>query len=144
MQKGLKIFLGISIPLVVLTGSFFIYKNYRSKKEDDLTIDIGTVDWKNRIVPTTYSINGEIFSKGSDIWRKDLVGKGERDNMSDGKNAFYQTDLSNGMILRGTSMGKQKFAKIIDFNSKTVKDYTGSNVSNDIASASEIVKNLFI
>lgn len=100
------------------------------------------MDWKNRVVPTNYSRNGDVFSEGAEIWRKDLVGKGERDNMSDGKNVFYQKDLPNGMILRGTSLGKQKFGKIIDFNSKTIKDYNGSNVNNDIAAANEVLKNI--
>lgn len=32
MKKGLKIFLGISIPLVLATGGVLVYRNYRRGK----------------------------------------------------------------------------------------------------------------
>ena len=76
--------------------------------------------------------------------RKDLVGKGEQ-LVSDGiKNKIYVTHLPNGYVVRGTSLDKQKFGKIVDFISKTVKDYVGTNTNNDIAAAGETLKNLFI
>lgn len=144
MKKGLKIFLGISIPLVLATGGFLVYRNYRRKKEDDLTIEIGTVDWNKRQVPYTIKSNGKFDSSSISNWRKDLVGKGEQDVVSSGKNKTYETNLPNGFIIRGTSLGKQKFVKIIDFNSKTIKDYVGSNVNNDISTLNKNITNLFI
>ena len=143
METSKKVLIGIGAFVLLAGGSFLVYRNYIRKKEDDLTIEIGKVDWVNRTVPVKYKANGITYSTGTEQWRKDLVGKPERDIQGGLKDAIYQTDLLNGIILRGESLGKQKFAKIIDFTSKTVKDYNGSNVSKDISEASKTLYNLF-
>ncbi len=144
METKFKFLIGVGITLAFATGGFFVYRNYRRKKEDDLTIDMGTVDWINRKVPYTVKLNGKFDSSSMSTWRKDLIGKGEQLVSSGLKNKIYETHLPNGFIVRGTSLDKPKFGKIVDFVSKTIKDYTGTNVDNDIASASETLKNLFI
>jgi hypothetical protein len=143
METYKKVLISIGAFVLLAGGSFLVYRNYRRKKEDDLTINIGTIDWAKREIPFTINVNGELFSKGSTVWRKDLVAKGERESASTGKDTIYETNLPNGFIIRGESLGKQKFAKIIDFTSKTVKDYNGSNVSKDISEASKTLANIF-
>lgn len=142
MKKGLKIFLGISIPLVLATGGFLVYRNYRRKKEDDLAIEIGAVDWTKRQVPYTFYANGKKVSSGISFWRADLVGKPTMG--SSNKNGLVENFLTNGTILTGTSLGETKTGKIIDFTSKTIRDYAGSDVDSDIKKTKQTLTNLFI
>lgn len=142
MKLGYKILIGVGSALAVAGISFGIYRSVQSKKEDDLTIDIGTVDWAKRQVPYVYKNNGKPDGSGTEQWRADLVGKGEVNVVANKRNEYGSIHLPNGLIIFSKSLGTSKGAKIIDFNSKTVKDFTG-NASNAIAAATQTLTNLF-
>lgn len=142
MGTGLKIALWSGGILVAAGIGYGIYRSMRSKQEDDLTIDIGTVDWTNRKVPYSLKANGKNDGSGTASWRSDLVGKGETNKMANKRNEYGEVNLPNGLIIYAKSLGTDKAAKIIDFNSKTVKDFKG-NVSNAIAGAAQTLTNLF-
>lgn len=141
MEKGTKILIGTAVTLDVLALGFVGVRSYMRRKDNDLKISIGNIDWVNKKVPYNITNNGKFQESGTLFFRSDLVGKGEMPFTESLKDKFYQTFLNNGMIIRGTSNGNQKFAKIIDFNAKTVKDFNG-NVANALASAQATIKNL--
>lgn len=139
-----KIFLGLGITATAVGIGYAIHRSIRSKKEDDFDINIGTVDFTGRKVPYSISVKGknqpELSSTAS--WRADLVGKGEVNGYGNKRNKFGEVHLPNGLIIFTRSLGTDKTAKIIDFNSKTVKDFKG-NVSNALAGATQTITNLF-
>lgn len=136
MHIGLKITLGVLGAGALFGIGYAIHRSIRSKKEDDLTLDIGTVDWANKIVPYTLKQGKQTISTSKAGWL--LPGTTDF-----GKNIIVQvTRLTNGLVIQASVNGDIKAGKTIDFNSKTVKDFTG-NVSNAIAGATQTLTNLF-
>ena len=145
MENKTKIFIALGAVLAIGAG-YGSYVFYRSKKEDDLKLEIGVVDWSNKMVPFSLYKNGKKMIDQTTVnWTKDNYGK-EYGYMAtnDDKNEVHGINLPNGFILTAKSLGKIKSGKIIDFGSKTIKDYTGSNAVADIAKANEAIKNIFI
>ncbi len=144
-MKYIKILIGIGSALVVGTGAVLGYKFWKSKQEDDLTLQIGDVDWANRIVPFKILNNGKVFIDEKINWTKDNLGK-EFGYIKDpkGKNELWGSNVQNGLILVAKSLGKNKSGKIIDFNAKKIRDYGGENLVKDIADTNNLIKNFFI
>ena len=142
MHIGFKITLGVLGAGTLFGIGYAIHRSIRSKKEDDLTVDIGTVDWANRKVPYIIKANGKTEISGITPWRSDLVGKGEVNGGGNQRNTFGEIHLTNGLVIYAKSLGSDKDAKIVDFVSKTVKPYKG-NASNAIAAAGQTLTNLF-
>ena len=145
METKFKILIGIGSTLVVGTGAVLGYRFWKSKQEDDLTLEIGTVDWERKIVPFKILNNGKVFIDEKINWTKDNLGKEfGYIKESNGKNELWGSNLQNGLVLVAKSLGKNKSGKIIDFGSKTIKDYKGTNLVKDIAGANAAITNLFI
>ncbi len=144
METKFKVLIGIGSTLTVGTGVVLGYRFWKSKQEDNLSLEIGTVDWKNKIIPFKILNNGKVFIDEKINWTKDNLGK-EFGYIKDskGKNELWGSNLQNGLVLVAKSLGKNKSGKIIDFGSKTIKDYNGTNLSKDIAGANAAITNLF-
>ncbi len=145
METKTKIFIALGAMLAIGAG-YGSYVFYRSKKEDDLKLEIGVVDWNSKSVPfTLYKDGKKMMNEITINWAKDNYGKEFGFvSSSDDKNEVNGINLPNGFILTAKSLGNIKSGKIIDFGSKTIKDYTGSNAVADIAKANEAIKNFFI
>ncbi len=145
METKYKVLIGIGSALVVGTGAYFGYRFWDSKHEDNLTLEIGTVNWDTKTVPFKILNNGKVFIDEKINWTKDNLGK-EFGYIKDkkGKNELYGSNLQNGLVLVAKSLGKNKSGKIIDFGSKTIKDYNGTNLVKDIAGANAAITNFFI
>jgi hypothetical protein len=145
METKFKVLIGIGSALVLGTTAYAIYKFMDNKKEDDLSLEIGTVDWASKKVPFKVLKNGKVIISETIDWTKDRLGKefGYTKSLKD-KNQVWGANLQNGMVLTATSLGNNKSGKTIDFGSKTIKDYNGQSISKDIEGANKVITNLFI
>lgn len=145
METKYKILIGLGSALVLGTAAFAIYKKIDSKKEDDLSLEIGTVDWTSKKVPFKVLRKGKVIINETVDWAKDRLGKefGYTKSLND-KNQVWGANLQNGMVLTATSLGTNKSGKTIDFGSKTIKDYNGRSITKDIEGANKVITNFFI
>ena len=145
METKTKVLIAIGSLSILGLSAFLGYKFWKSKKEDDLYLEIGSVDWANRIVPFKVLKDGKVIINETINWKKDNLGKEfGYINSSDKKNDVWGSNLPNGLVLVAKSLGKNKSGKIIDFNSKKVKEYYGENLVKDIESANQAIKNFII
>lgn len=118
------------------------------EKEDNLVLDVVYVDWANKKVSFKLSANGKIIMSEMIAWEKKELGgefgfiPASNNASSQVKNEIFGANLPNGLVLVAKSLGVNKAGKIIDFNSKSVKEYNGANLVKDIAMASDAAKSL--
>lgn len=145
METKTKILIVVGSLSVIGVSVFLGYRFSKSRREDDLSLEIGSVDWTNRIVPFKVLKDGKVIMNEIINWKKDNFGKEfGYVNSNDKKNDVWGSNLPNGLVLVAKSLGKNKSGKIIDFNSKKIKEYSGDNLVKDIEGANQAIKNFMI
>src|SRR3990172_7861377 len=108
MNTGLKVTLWVAGGLAVGTVAFFGIRALMKPQEDDnLTLDIGTVDWTQRLVPYTLKQGKQTVTSGNALWQ--MPGTSTFGN----KVKVEVTKLTNGLVIQASHNGEVKSGKTI-------------------------------
>lgn len=139
MNAAAKIgLIGGGLVLASITG-FYIYRNMRRNTPDEITFKIVKIDGKS--VDYEYFFNGKKEGLGVAIWQPWKVKASAIENIDWGKNKISVTYLPNGVIFSSKSLGGSSNGKIVDFRTKTIKDYKG-DPEETLKQALQTVNNL--
>lgn len=159
MEKGTKvaIFFGTTITLGIV--GYFVYRalkkpepakpslDTKPAETNALSFDITNVDWNKKIVSFRILLGDKTYMSESVTWEpKNFGGEfgfvGSPLYSEKNKIEVAGANLPKGLVLVVKNNGENKFGKIIDFNSKSVKDYNGKSIVGDIAAAQKVVSGL--
>jgi uncharacterized protein YodC (DUF2158 family) len=161
MDKGTKVLVFFGVTITIGVAGYFIYRALNKKSttklnvdnskqpqiNNELSFDITNVDWDKKIVSFQVLLGGKTYMSEKIAWEAKSFGGefgfvGSPLYSDKNKIEIVGANLPKGLVLVVKNNGENKFGKIIDFNSKTVKDYNGKNIVGDIAAAQKVLSGL--
>lgn len=161
MEKSTKVLIFFGTTITLGVAGYFIYRALTkdsTKKlnpvdpkqpqvNNELSFDITNVDWDKKIVSFQVLLGGKTYMSEKVVWENKAFGGefgfvGSPLYSANNKIEIVGANLPKGLVLVVKNNGENKFGKIIDFNSKTVKDYNGKNIVGDIAAAQKVISGL--
>jgi hypothetical protein len=170
MKTSTKILIFIGSALTIGVAGYLIYRKVKSKpvdgakKTDDtkktekdkvnqtttqdvINLEIVNTDWVNRSVTFRVLLNNKTYMSEKIQWENKYTGSefgfvGSPLYSPTNQIEIVGVNLTNGLILVVKSNNVIKAGKIVNFATKTVADYNGNNLTQDIAKMKELSKSI--